>query len=191
MSPGQGPRDLHPAPFVGRLLTRFAPAAGLVLDVGCGPALYRRGIPACYVGLDVTDRRAFGEPDGADVIGTGDHLPFGDDRFHLVFIKSALHLVPDPDAALREMQRVLKPGGRLIVLDYNRRTQRRLAAAAGVAYPCWTQWQLKRRVTASGFVDCRLLGAVSRDVGRLESLVRFPAQEWFGTWAIVTGINPG
>ena len=183
-------RDLAPEPFVEHVLQRFAPADGLILDVGCGPALYRHSAPVRYVGVDVTDCRAANEPDGADVIARSDRLPIADSICDVAFVKSALHLMPDPDAVLREMRRVLKPGGRVIVFDYNRRTQRRLAAKIGETYPLWTQWQLKTRVAAAGFTRCKLLGAVCREVGVLEGLLRFPAQELLGTWAVVAGVKP-
>jgi ubiquinone/menaquinone biosynthesis C-methylase UbiE len=179
-----------PAPFVEYALARHGPPGGLVLDVGCGPALYRHNSAGRYVGVDIADARRTGAPDGADIIAASDRLPLRDASFDLAFVKSALYLMDHPDICLREMRRVLKPGGRLIVFDYNRRTQRRLAAALSATYPSWTQRQLERRVAAAGFRQCRLLGAVSREVGWLEGLLRFPAQEWFGTWAIVTGVKP-
>src|SRR5690242_7768361 len=117
-------RVLKSEPFVAYVLSRLAPADGLVLDVGCGPALYRRSSAARYVGLDVIDCREAGEEDGADVIAASNQLPFLA-CFDLAFVKSALYLMPDPDAVLRDIHRVLKPGGRIVVFDYNRRTQRR------------------------------------------------------------------
>lgn len=178
------------APFVEYALARFAPEDGLVLDVGCGPALYRKASPARYIGVDVDDFRAHGAADGADILAAAGHLPIGDSKIDLAFVKSALHLMPDPDGILREIRRVLKRGGRIIVFDYNRRTLRKLAAKLGADYPLWSQWQLKARVAAAGFARCRLLGAVSREVGVMEGLLRFPAQELLGTWATVTGVKP-
>lgn len=188
MAPASAPA--RPASFVEYALARFAPPGGLVLDVGCGPALYRKAAPARYVGVDVADFRRRGATDGADIIAAAGVLPIASSAVDLAFVKSALHLMPDPDAVLREMCRALKPGGRIIVFDYNRRTVRKLATKLGDSYPLWTQWQLKARVAAAGFTRCRLLGAVPREVGFLEGLLRFPAQELLGTWAIVTGLKP-
>jgi demethylmenaquinone methyltransferase/2-methoxy-6-polyprenyl-1,4-benzoquinol methylase len=49
-----------------------------------------------------------------------ENLPFADDSFHCVTIGFGLRNVTDKPAALRSMQRVLKPGGQLIVLEFSR-----------------------------------------------------------------------
>jgi demethylmenaquinone methyltransferase/2-methoxy-6-polyprenyl-1,4-benzoquinol methylase len=49
-----------------------------------------------------------------------EHLPFPDNYFDCVSIAFGLRNVTHKDIALREMQRVLKPGGRLIVLEFSR-----------------------------------------------------------------------
>lgn len=47
-------------------------------------------------------------------------LPFKDDSFHCITIGFGLRNVTDKDAALRSMARVLKPGGRLLILEFSR-----------------------------------------------------------------------
>lgn len=49
-----------------------------------------------------------------------EHLPFADASFHCVTIGFGLRNCTDKPAALREMARVLKPGGRLLVLEFSR-----------------------------------------------------------------------
>jgi demethylmenaquinone methyltransferase/2-methoxy-6-polyprenyl-1,4-benzoquinol methylase len=49
-----------------------------------------------------------------------EHLPFADQRFHCVMIGFGLRNCTDKAAALREMARVLRPGGRLLVLEFSR-----------------------------------------------------------------------
>jgi demethylmenaquinone methyltransferase/2-methoxy-6-polyprenyl-1,4-benzoquinol methylase len=49
-----------------------------------------------------------------------EHLPFPDNYFDCVSIAFGLRNVTHKDVALREMQRVLKPGGRLIVLEFSK-----------------------------------------------------------------------
>ncbi len=48
------------------------------------------------------------------------HLPFPDNTFNLITIAFGLRNVTDKDMALRSMLRVLKPGGRLLVLEFSK-----------------------------------------------------------------------
>ena len=48
-----------------------------------------------------------------------EHLPFGDGEFDAVTIAFGLRNVTDKDAALREMRRVLRPGGRALILEFS------------------------------------------------------------------------
>jgi demethylmenaquinone methyltransferase/2-methoxy-6-polyprenyl-1,4-benzoquinol methylase len=49
-----------------------------------------------------------------------EHLPFADARFDLVTVAFGLRNMTHKDAALREMSRVLKPGGKLLVLEFSK-----------------------------------------------------------------------
>ncbi|MCP2290414.1 demethylmenaquinone methyltransferase / 2-methoxy-6-polyprenyl-1,4-benzoquinol methylase [Nocardia amikacinitolerans] len=53
------------------------------------------------------------------VAGDAMALPFADDSFDAVTISYGLRNVSDPDLALREMLRVTKPGGRLVVAEFS------------------------------------------------------------------------
>ncbi len=54
--------------------------------------------------------------------GDGTQLPFADDTFDAVTISFGLRNIVDPDAGLREMLRVTKPGGRLVVCEFSHPT---------------------------------------------------------------------
>jgi demethylmenaquinone methyltransferase/2-methoxy-6-polyprenyl-1,4-benzoquinol methylase len=115
-------------------LPRPASPAGLrVLDVATGTAdvallLLDRDDTAAVTGVDVSTamldhgrRKAAQHPRGeALVLQTGDAtaLPFGDGCFDAVTMAFGLRNVIDVDAALRELWRVLVPGGRAIVLEF-------------------------------------------------------------------------
>lgn len=65
----------------------------------------------------LTDRGLVGLP---VVQANAECLPFADASFDLVTIGFGLRNVTDKDAALRSMRRILKPGGRLIVLEFSK-----------------------------------------------------------------------
>lgn len=97
------------------------------LDLACGTgdiafALAAKG--ARTIGLDITHRMlqlAREKSDGVDFL-TGDMagLPFGSASFDLVTTGYGLRNVPELNSAIDEIARVLKPGGRLLSLDFNR-----------------------------------------------------------------------
>lgn len=73
------------------------------------------------VALD-PDRVGLGQnPLAAKVRGDGQRLPFSDDSFDLVFSEYVFEHLPRPEAALREIDRVLAPGGSFVVLVPNPR----------------------------------------------------------------------
>jgi demethylmenaquinone methyltransferase/2-methoxy-6-polyprenyl-1,4-benzoquinol methylase len=59
-------------------------------------------------------------PDLEFIEGDAEHLPFGDDEFDAVTISFGLRNINDPKAALAEMYRVLKPGGRLVICEFSK-----------------------------------------------------------------------
>ena len=98
---------------------------GRVLVDGCGVGTYlSRLAPICgqTLGLDiefprVQDSRAFTP---LVVCGAGEHLPFESVSIDLVFSHEVLEHVQDDQAAVTEMVRVLKPGGRVVLFCPNR-----------------------------------------------------------------------
>jgi demethylmenaquinone methyltransferase/2-methoxy-6-polyprenyl-1,4-benzoquinol methylase len=54
--------------------------------------------------------------------GDGTRLPFADDTFDAVTISFGLRNIVDPDAGLREMLRVTRPGGRIVVCEFSHPT---------------------------------------------------------------------
>lgn len=102
-----------------------------VLDVGCGTGAITRGIALAVspdgrsVGVDVnadmieTARRAHaGVPGLAFEVGDAYALPFTA-AFDIVTAARVLQWLADPLAALRAMAAAAKPGGRVVVLDFN------------------------------------------------------------------------
>lgn len=103
-----------------------------VLDVGCGTGTFAAmlvgcGLPARVVGLDYAAsmcKVAAGKAVAAGAAGrvgflNGDseHLPFASCSFDAITCSNSFHHYPHQDRAVSEMFRVLRPGGRLILLD--------------------------------------------------------------------------
>jgi len=99
------------------------------LDVACGPGLLACAFARVVrhaVGIDLTPamleqaRKAQAEQGLHNLTwhqGDVSSLPFPDAHFSIVSSRFAFHHLEDPMTALREMARVLKPGGRLVVAD--------------------------------------------------------------------------
>jgi SAM-dependent methyltransferase len=121
----------HPLITRTRLLEILAPVPGeCILEVGPGTGYYTLDV-AERVGpggeldildlqqemLDHTMRRA-GERGLANITpaqSDATSMPYEDGRYDAAYLVTVLGEIPDQDAALRELSRVLKPGGRLVV----------------------------------------------------------------------------
>ena len=98
---------------------------GRVLDNGCGTGFLfdavRDRIPAAaeVIGLDISRGMLAKARRRHDRLVRGDatRLPFADAAFDTVLARSLLHHLSDREAGAREIARVLKPGGGLVVLD--------------------------------------------------------------------------
>ena len=98
---------------------------GRILDVACGPGTMGRGLASpdrVVFGIDaslgmlrrgirIARREGIGNLRFAR--GRAEALPFADGTFDAALCGGALHLFPDPEAALREIARVLRPGAPL------------------------------------------------------------------------------
>lgn len=160
-------------------LDRLALAGSRVLEIGLGQGaeseqLIRRG--ARWTGLDLTaasvDRvrtrlelRAL--PYEAILHGSVTDIPADSASFDLVFSHGVLHHVPDINTAQREIHRVLRPGGRLVVMLY---------ARGSLNY--WVSIGVLRRLAVVGTWPVRrwyrsgMLGAHLRNAERL-GLLRY------------------
>lgn len=106
------------------LLERVAPQArGRLLDVGCGDRPYEaifRPFVTDYVGIEheesfVATAASMGKKRGPDFLYDGHQLPFEDRSFDTVLSVQVLEHTPHPATLVREMARVLKDDGVLIL----------------------------------------------------------------------------
>ncbi len=110
----------------------FERTCGLrVLEIGCGcgseaERFARAG--AHYTAVDLTNaavditRRRFqlANLQGTFVQGDAENLPFAEGSFDLVYSHGVLHHTPDTPRTIREVHRVLSPGGRALIMLYYR-----------------------------------------------------------------------
>lgn len=101
------------------------PLAGKrVLDLGCGKGRFAarlRALGAEVIGLDRSSAMLAGGSGGGRVLGSARRLPFATGAFDAVLAVEVLeHVAPeDLDPVLAEAARVLRPGGRLAIVDKN------------------------------------------------------------------------
>jgi SAM-dependent methyltransferase len=94
--------------FDSLIAAKMVGPSGYVIGVDMTPAMLRKArTSATAAGMQNIEFRE----------GFGEALPVEDDWADVVISNGVLNLMPDKDAALREMARVLKPGGRLQIGD--------------------------------------------------------------------------
>ncbi|MDX6578146.1 MAG: hypothetical protein QOE96_4099 [Blastocatellia bacterium] len=106
-------------------------AGARLLEVGCGMGTdllqFARG-GALVTGVDLTPRSiqisqqhfAVYGASGEFAISDGEHLPFADESFDVVYSNGVLHHTPDTADVVSEVHRVLRPGGQARVMLYHR-----------------------------------------------------------------------
>lgn len=111
-----------------------------VLDVGCGKGrfariLRERNPRAKICGLDISEAMLKPVPAGIErVAGTMTELPFATPSFDFVYATESLEHAVDIERAVGEMCRVLKPGGKLFIIDKNAEHWGKLET------PEWERW---------------------------------------------------
>ena len=114
-----------------QVLEALKPDAGeRVLDIGSGPGLlaydiaaavgrtgHVRGIDASGAMVAMSSKRCAGQPWAEFRTADASQLPYSDDSFDAAVSTQVYEYVPDVPAALRELHRVLRSGGRAVIMD--------------------------------------------------------------------------
>jgi demethylmenaquinone methyltransferase/2-methoxy-6-polyprenyl-1,4-benzoquinol methylase len=152
-----------------------------ILDVATGTGLVARRLArrgAIVVGLDQSEDMLAGararvakHPDLADRItflrGEAEHLPFADGEFDALAFTYLLRYVDDPAATMRELARVVKPGGRIGMVEFGVPSAPALRAL----------WRVQTRLVLPG--AGRLVSPAWYEVGRFlgPNIEQFHARE--------------
>lgn len=109
VAPRPGQRILDLAAGTGASSRSLAGSGAEVVAADFSPGMIAEG-----------ERRYRGIPNLSFVEADATNLPFKDDEFDTVTMSFGLRNVNDPKKALRELQRVTKPGGRLVICEFSR-----------------------------------------------------------------------
>ena len=163
---------LRAAPITDRIVAALAEApVERVVDLACGPGVMIPSLARVagrVVGLDLTRgalgvaRRGAGATAGF-VQGFVERSPFATGSFDAAVLRLALHHMTDAGAVLGEARRLLRPGGRLVVLDVVgsedpgvaalHEAIERLRDPSHVTFP--RSGPLRRAITEAGFGEPR------------------------------------
>jgi len=112
----------------------LAEASGRTLELGAGTGANAELYPEAVTELVLSEPDRFmaeklraKHPDREVVEAPAERLPFEDESFDTAVLTLVLCTVPDPQAALAEIARVLKPGGRFLFIEHVRADDERLA----------------------------------------------------------------
>ena len=166
-----------------RFLVSRIPPGARVLDVATGTGAVARELLArgCTVtGLDqsaemLAEARRTLPPHVKLVEASAESLPFEDASFDALTFTYLLRYVDDPPAVLRELARVVRPGGTLAGLEFG--------VPRGLWRPAWELWggvglPVAGRLLAPGWHDVgRFLGGSIRDFWR-----RYPLEAQLRLW---------
>ena len=125
------------------------------LDVGCGKGRFARVLkerhPAADVwGLDISEEMLKHVPVGIHTqAGSMTALPFEDAFFDAAYATESLEHAVEIDRAVHEMCRVVKPGGRIVIIDKNAEHFGKLKT------PEWEKWFGRRELERLLERDCR------------------------------------
>jgi SAM-dependent methyltransferase len=130
--PREGQRLLDkadPKVWIAKFLAPHLPHVKSMLSVGCGPGVFLSEIADAHpgievVGVDISKQRVRdaqerfrGLANAHAFEGNAMALPFDRNSFDLVFCRFLMEYLPDKPLAVREMARVCKPGGTILLQD--------------------------------------------------------------------------
>ncbi len=127
-------KDIDEFKKLARRMAERLPDGARVLEVAPGPGYFAIELAKLghyrITGLDISKTfveiaRKNAREEGVEVefkLGNASAIPFADDSFDLIMCRAAFKNFTDPVGALREMRRVLKKGGKAVIIDLRKDT---------------------------------------------------------------------
>lgn len=109
--------------------------------------------------------------------GTVESLPIDDGELDAGILFLVTHFLADPEALMREVQRVLKPGGKLLVVDFIVHERTDYALQLGHVWQGFDEKQVVRWLQGTGFTGCRYRALPSDPEARGPSLFAATARK--------------
>ena len=169
--------ELFGADFAWRALLGLLPDTWVVGDLGCGTGVVMSILAphvARVIGVDASDEmlaaatsRLADVPNAEVRHGALESLPVADATLDAATLMLVLHHIPSPALALAEAARVLKPGGRLLIVDMAPHEREEYRQQMGHVWLGFSEEQIGRLLTQAGFarVTVRALPAVTEAKG--------------------------
>ncbi|MGH9387587.1 MAG: class I SAM-dependent methyltransferase [Vicinamibacterales bacterium] len=151
------PSTIDPRIYHVRLLLEYLgeQAGRRVLDAGCGKGRFARLVKdthpqALVCGLDLSIEMLRGVPEGVERCAASmTALPFRDRSFDAAYATESLEHAVEIDTAVGELCRVVRPGGRIVIIDKNAEHWGRLKT------PEWETWFERGEIERLLRRDCR------------------------------------
>ncbi len=162
--------------FLSAALLGLLPSEWVIGDLGCGTgALLPRLSPLAsrVIGVDASDEMLSAAGDRVRTLtnvelrhGSLEALPLAADSLDAAVFMLVLHHLPDPAAALAEAARVLKPGGRVLIVDMTPHEREEYRQKMGHVWLGFADDQMRRLLAQAGFTDARFHALAPEDEAR-------------------------
>ena len=138
----------------------------IAADIGAGTGFITEGLLKRGVRVIVVDqsqemldqiRKNFDDPDKLTYkIGDAESLPIEDNEVDHVFANMLLHHVEEPKNAIKEMTRILRPGGKLVITDLDKHDHEFLRTEQKDRWLGFEREDIRRWFTHAGLKDVRV-----------------------------------
>ena len=137
----------------------------VVGDLGCGTGHVSEALAPCVGRVVAVDesgpmlaaaRERLASKKNVELrAGTVESLPIEDAELDVGILFLVAHFIADPEALMREVQRVLKPGGKLLLVDFIVHDRADYAMQLGHVWQGFDESQVVRWLQQTGFTSCR------------------------------------